>query len=191
MSHTPQLNSHILRLIPRNINNQIILDIACGFGEWGFLIKTRKQGYPYLIGVDIWHPYLEKVSLLKIYDALIQTKIPPIPLKDKSIDMSLACEILEHLPKHKGYELLKELERVTRKIIVTSFPLHWPQEEILGNPYERHISQWCPENLIKMKYKTKTVELLPKTLRLFDKFRRLVFRLSPPPKIIVAWKRIE
>jgi hypothetical protein len=33
-------------------------------------------------------------------------------------------------------------------MIVVSTPLSWPQEEIYGNPHEKHVSEWEPQELI-------------------------------------------
>jgi ubiquinone/menaquinone biosynthesis C-methylase UbiE len=46
-----------------------------------------------------------------------------LPFKEKSIDVSLACEILENLPKHDSYLLLNELERVSRSLIICLSPM--------------------------------------------------------------------
>jgi len=153
MSHDPTLNSYILDVLPNNLDGLIVLDVGCGFGEWGFLIKTRKQGAPYIIGMDIWLPYLEKLHPLNIYNELIQADAPYVPLKSKSIDIALACEVLEHLPKGQGNILLKELERVTKKLIVISTPLNYPQKDVHGNPYERHVTEWAPDELKQLGFK--------------------------------------
>jgi hypothetical protein len=95
-------------------------------------------------------------------------------LLKRSVDVSLACEILEHLSKHDGHLLLDELERVGRSLIIVSSPIGWPQKEIYGNPYEKHISEWKPEEFEGLGYKVKVVDavVLPRTLKLIDKMRR-------------------
>ncbi|MEM2703871.1 MAG: class I SAM-dependent methyltransferase [Candidatus Bathyarchaeia archaeon] len=190
MSHSQLLNAYVLGLLPENLRNMFILDVGCGFGEWGFLIRTRKGGFPFLIGVDIWHPHLMRLRKLNVYDVLVRLKIPFLPFKEKSVDASLACEILEHIPKSEGYQLLEELERVSRKLIVVTSPLGWPQEEIYGNPYERHISEWSPRELVQLGSNVKVIDAvaLPKTLKLVDKLRRTILRL-PYPYLVIAHKR--
>jgi SAM-dependent methyltransferase len=170
----------------------VVLDTGCGFGEWGFLIRTRKSGFPYLIGVDIWRSHLERLCALKVYDELIRVYVPYFPFREKSVDISLACEILEHLPKSVGYKLLRELERVSRKMIVVSTPLSWPQEEIYGNPHEKHVSEWEPQELIRYGYEVKVTDAmpLPKTLKPVDRIRRVIFRL-PNPKLVIAYKYLS
>jgi len=135
---------------------------------------------------------LERLCPLGIYEGLIQVKVPILPFKEKSVDVSLACEILEHLPKHDGYLLLNELERVSRSLIIVSSPMGWPQEEIYGNPYEKHISEWKPEEFENLGYKVKVVDAvaLPRTLKLVDRLRRAFFRL-PVPRLIIAHKTLN
>ncbi|MBS7270672.1 MAG: class I SAM-dependent methyltransferase [Candidatus Freyarchaeota archaeon] len=179
MSHTPLLNSYVLELLPKNLQDMVIFDVGCGCGEWGFLIRTRKLGFPYIIGTDIWRPHLERLRNLKVYNELLQVKIPHIPLREKSVDIALACELLEHLPKSDGHRLLEELDRISTKQIIVSYPLNWPQEEIYGNPYEKHISEWLPNELAKYNYKVRVIDTvpLPRTLKLVDGIRSFIFRL--------------
>jgi len=112
-----------------------------------------------------------------------------LPFKEKSVDISLACEILEHLSKNDGRLLLNELERISRNLIIVSSPIGWPQEEIYGNPYEKHISEWKPEEFENLGYKIEVFDavVLPRTLKLVDKMRRTIFRL-PHPRLIIAHK---
>jgi SAM-dependent methyltransferase len=189
MSHCYLLNAYVLGLFPKDLDDMVVLDVGCGYGEWGFFIRTRKAGFPYMIGVDIWLPHLKKLCNLEVYNELLQVKIPHVPFKEKSIDVSLACEILEHLPKSVGYQLLEELERISRRLIIVSYPLSWPQEEIYGNPYEKHISEWQPRELIKYGYKVKVIDAvpLPKTLKLMNRVRSAIFR-SPISKLVIAYK---
>lgn len=191
MSHSHFLNIHVLDFLPDDLRDGVVLDVGCGFGEWGFLMRTRKSGFPYIIGVDIWRSHLERLCPLKVYDELIQVEVPRIPLMKKSVDISLACEILEHLRKSVGRELMIELERLTKETIIFSSPLNYPQEEIYSNPYERHVSEWFPEDFIRYGYETKVVRILPKTLEAVDRVRRFIFRLPPTPRLIVARKQLK
>jgi hypothetical protein len=145
-----------------------------------------------MIGTDIWRPHLNRLCPLGIYEELVQVKVPILPFKEKSVDVSLACEILEHLSKHDGYLLLNESERVSRSLVITSSPMGWPREEIYGNPYEKHISEWKPEEFEGLGYKVKVVDavVLPRTLKLVDKMRRAIFRL-PHPRLVIAHKILK
>ncbi|MGQ9507619.1 MAG: class I SAM-dependent methyltransferase [Candidatus Bathycorpusculaceae bacterium] len=190
MSHSHFLNDYVLRILPENLSSLTILDVGCGFGEWGFLIRTRKSGWAFLIGIDVFHPYLEKVCRLKIYDELVQVKAPILPFKTESVDISLACEILEHMPKKEGLKLIEELERITKQEIIISTPLNWPQDKIWDNPYEKHVAEWSVKDLTKRGYEVKIVRTLPKTLETADRIRRFLARASPTPKLLVAYKKL-
>ena len=61
-----------------------------------------------MCGVQILRGYV----LFKFIMGLYVLKFPN-SIKNKCIDISLACEIFEHLPKEAGFRLLTELERVT------------------------------------------------------------------------------
>ncbi len=56
-------------------------------------------------------------------------------------------EIIEHLDKQRGQELLKEALRVCRVVIVTTPKRFNAQGEELGNPYEVHRSRWAAADL--------------------------------------------
>lgn len=192
MTHSHLLDSYVLNLIPLNLNNLIVVDVGCGYGEWGALLR-RKRGFFYLIGVDIWKPHLIKLRKTDIYDELIQVNAPKLPFKDKSINVSLACEILEHLNKESGYELIKELERVSRDIVIISTPLNWPQENIYGNPYEKHLSEWTPHEFSNLNYKIRVINVVvnpPRKLGFINSIASLIFRRSIK-KLVIAYKFID
>jgi len=86
---------------------------------------------------------------------------------------------------------MKELEKVTKDMIIVSAPLNIPQGEVHGNPFQRHISEWLPEDFTKFGYETKVVYMLPKTLEIADRIRRFIlFRCPFPRRLIVACKRL-
>lgn len=189
MTHFHLLDSYILNLFPQNLDNLVILDVGCGYGEWGSLLRAKKGGRFYLLGIDIWRPHLERLSRAEVYDLIIQADASTLPLKNKSIDISLACEILEHLNKDAGYKLLEDLERISRKMIIISTPLNWPQSEIYGNPYEKHLSEWKPQELIHLGYKVKVINAtwLPQKLKSLDKILRWLTK-TPQAQLVIAYK---
>lgn len=193
MSHSPSLNSFVLESLPDDFKDYVVLDVGCGLGEWGFLIRTKKTGLPQIYGIDIWHPHLKKLLPLGLYSGLARVKVPDLPFKNKSVEISIACEILEHLPKTLGHVLLQELERITKKMIVVSAPVNYPQAELYGNPFERHVSNWTPDDFSQMGYKTKIVLInkLTKSTKIADDVRRFICKLPPSPKLIIAQKDLS
>lgn len=190
MTHHPHLEAPILNLLPTNLSNLSILDVGCGIGEWGFLIRVKKTGVPRIIGVDIWRPHLKRLSPLMVYNGLITANASHLPFTKKCIDISLACEILEHLHKKTGCLLLKELERITKKMIIVTTPIKYPQEAS-SNPYERHVSEWAPREYAQSGFNTKIVYTLPKRLEIVERIVGVFLRQPPPIRLVIAWKEIE
>lgn len=149
MSSDPKLIPYVLPLI----EGYKILDIACGKGKWGYLLrvdfwytssgKSSKKQVEYLIGTDVFQPYLNFVKKHEVYDDVILCDALHLPFKDQSFDTSLAIEVIEHLKKKDGDKLLNEAERVSGKSVIITTP-HNPfrQDSLNGNVHQTHISKW-------------------------------------------------
>jgi len=184
--HASVLNKPIMTLIPDDCG--VMLDVGSGRGSWGFLIKVYKKSQ-FLIGLDIWKPYLDKLNRLKVYDDLMRVCLPYLPFQEKSFDVTLASEVLEHLTHQDGLIFLNELDRVTRRRIIISTPLNLPQNRIVdGNPFNKHRSEWKPKELRRLGFEVKRIKRLPKTLAFTDKFRRMITRMKSKPSFWVAVK---
>lgn len=60
----------------------------------------------------------------------IITSVTQIPLEENSIDVSLCCQVLEHLPFDMFESAVRELARVSSKGVVLSLPDITPHYEI-------------------------------------------------------------
>ncbi len=105
-----------------DLKNKKILDIGCGKGINGYLIRvTRDLQGAQLIGLDINENYLQFCHTHKIYDRLVRARLPKLPFADRSIDLVLCNDVIEHLNKREGKILLKEIERVCKgRTIITT-----------------------------------------------------------------------
>jgi len=127
MSTSPLEFDHIV--IP-NIIGKSILDVGCGYGKWGFLVKAyfwlTKSGdfitQPYVVGIDLFYPHLPRLKLHKIYDGLVMASASYLPFRNKSFETVLAIEIIEHLSKDQGKCMISELERVASRCVILSMP---------------------------------------------------------------------
>jgi len=68
-----------------------------------------------MVGLDIWKDYLKHSRRHNVYDDYVLADASRLPFRDKSFDIILACEVIEHMPKSRGWSFLKELERVCCK----------------------------------------------------------------------------
>ena len=148
------------------IRGHTVLDVGCGYGKWGFLIKKyfwitvdgNATSSPRVFGIDKYLPGLNELRKHQVYDGLAWTDAVLLPFGSKEFDTVVATEVIEHIPKDKGALLLSELERVARHCIIISTPA---TREIRGgldglygyNPYEAHVSCWRPTELTRMGFR--------------------------------------
>ena len=87
-------------------------------------------------------------------------------------------DCLEHFERDKAEIMLKKLREKTRNLLLC-VPLtdKWPQDEILDNPYEKHLSIWeeddfkdCSWKLVKKNKKRKKIALIK-----YEKKKYLLF----------------
>jgi len=163
MSSDPKLIPYVLPLI----DGCRILDVACGKGKWGYLINVdfrytaagrplKKQQLEFLVGVDIFLPYLRFVKKYGLYDDVVLCDALHLPFRAQAFDVTLAAEMLEHLQKRHGFTLLKEIERVSKKSAIITTPRHptgiLSQGTKDKNIFQRHISKWSARELEALGY---------------------------------------
>jgi ubiquinone/menaquinone biosynthesis C-methylase UbiE len=86
-----------------------ILEIGCGGGTLGLLLKQRNYNYK---SCDL-NPKLKPNYI---------ADIRKLPMKANSFDVVCAFEVLEHLPFSDFVSALKELKRVSKKYVIISIP---------------------------------------------------------------------
>jgi ubiquinone/menaquinone biosynthesis C-methylase UbiE len=193
MSHNPLTTNYIMRLLPQNLEAKSILDCACGYGIWGFNIRIKFQETPQLIGFDIFKPYVDKLKKLKIYDQVFHADILNIPFPDNSFDVVLAAEVIEHLNKKDGYQMMQEVERVAKDLIIITTPEGWHKQGSYDkNKYQMHRSGWKVKEFENEGYKVITYDKqeLTRLLKFIEKIRRFIFRLDKNKGIIAFKKKL-
>jgi hypothetical protein len=142
----------------RKLDPQSILDIGVGFGRWGILsreflevfkgIPSRKDWKLKIDGIEIFPSCIDKYHKYfynKIYFGNAYTKIDAI---SDFYDLVILGDVLEHFEKQTAILLMHKLLNKC-KYIILNIPLgeNWVQEELYGNPYEKHLSFWEPDEL--------------------------------------------
>lgn len=131
-----------------------ILDIGCGQGFPMKMIKNRMR-VKKSIGVDLFKPYIEIGKKLKIHNKYIISDVRKIKFSNKSFDVVLALQILEHLNKVDAWKMLEKLEKIARKQIIIATPIgkmyHPPVDD---NKLQLHKSAFYPEEFEKRGYNT-------------------------------------
>jgi SAM-dependent methyltransferase len=133
-------------LVIQNLPGDSFLDVGCGYGKWGYLLKKYRWSSDRtttVTGIDLFEPHLRSLQKHDTYDSLLVGSATNMPFKDRSFDSAIACEVLEHLPQSGGSKLISELRRVSRLSFVVTTPnfpcLRGGGETLDGfNKYEAH-----------------------------------------------------
>jgi 2-polyprenyl-3-methyl-5-hydroxy-6-metoxy-1,4-benzoquinol methylase len=131
----------VLHHIPKNIESMI--DVGCGRGIVGAIVRIYRDPKR-VVGVDVFKPYLDFCEKMGSYTELLQWDLRtlPLPFDDNEFDLAVALEVLEHMPKTKGLFLVKELERIAKRIIISTPTIFFSQSLYDGNRFQKHISIW-------------------------------------------------
>lgn len=139
----------------RDIERISVLDIGFGYGlHWG---TSPKHLYPYvsITALDAVPITLNEVGFMPDHEivGVVPDALRGIP--DNSFDLVMAFDIIEHLPRHDGYLLIYEMQRISKhfSVIFTPNGLVW-QPPLEGNPFQAHVSGWTPSELAKVGFRT-------------------------------------
>ena len=137
---------------------QSILDVGCGTGEPMRFINRRNRYFS--VGIDIFEPYLRECERQKNHSQYVLCDVRNLPFKEKSFDIVLCLEVLEHLGREEGETLLNKMESIAKKQVVLSTPVgNYKQESYDGNPHQEHKYTWSPKGMKARGYKVSGVGL--------------------------------
>ncbi len=110
------------------INNAVgprILDVGCGHGKWGCLLKKyawRFDGKVYVAGLDAFDPHVQTLQHEGFYDEVVCGSATSLPFEDRSFDTVIACDVIEHMDQSGGHAMIRELKRVAKTCFMVSTP---------------------------------------------------------------------
>jgi uncharacterized protein with PIN domain len=153
-----------LSLIPPDCSS--IPDAGCGDGR---ITNRLVSQYTKVVGLENSREALRRVKAQRVLGT-----IDCLPFRERSFDLVLCCEVLEHLPFRVYPGALKELERVAARYIIVTVPNSQDiKRGMLTCPHcgcvfhaNRHLRSFTPEMLTG----------------LFVKFRPRVVRPCVPSK---------
>lgn len=120
------------------IDARKILDVGCGIGEVIKSIRTIKKDSS-ITGVDILEKSLDVAKTKNPDCTFILGDIYSLPFPDKSFDLILNCQVLEHLEEPE--KALKELKRVSKKYCLICVP-NEPWFSLANLLRLKYINQW-------------------------------------------------
>lgn len=116
-----------------------ILDVGCGYGKHGVLLREYVHPTPEVHGVEAWEPYVDAHRLRGIYDHLIVGDALNLRAEQlDQFDMVVMGDVIEHMEKGAALDFLG---RIRGWVIIATPVLHFHTDEGLP-PTEAHVSHW-------------------------------------------------
>lgn len=133
------------------------MDVGCGQGLPMELLNRRKKMVS--TGVDLFKPYLEECRKKKIHDDYLVADVRQLPFKDRSFDVVLGLQVLEHLKKKEAWEVLRKLEKIADRQVIVATPIgEMAHPEVDNNPLQAHQSSFFPREFADRGYRVKKME---------------------------------
>jgi 2-polyprenyl-3-methyl-5-hydroxy-6-metoxy-1,4-benzoquinol methylase len=108
----------LLHLI-KSITVNSIYEVGSGEGEI-INIVSKLNDFKFILGSDIDKKLLTQNTIKFPYSHWILNKAEQLPLRENSIDLVIACEVLEHISSPEDF--LEECKRLNAKYYLFSIP---------------------------------------------------------------------
>jgi SAM-dependent methyltransferase len=154
---TKRFLNHLSDLIyPLLIDNNMILDVGCGEG---FVTRHLQREFKNidLTALDLKKRRIKITKHLSPHLKAVEGNIYNLPFRNRSFDIVLANEVLEHLDRPK--KALEQIKRVSNSYIIVSVP-HQPFfsiDNIIRGAYlskfgrtPEHVNFWNRQEIVKL-----------------------------------------
>lgn len=119
-----------------------VCDVGAGWGRYGLPIRNLFPRVE-LVGIEIYAGF-PKPELADKYDEWIRGEANAVLPGLGGFDITLMCDIIEHLPRKRALGLLGTALRQSRYVIMTTPLGPMRQGAVDDNPWEAHRSSWLP-----------------------------------------------
>lgn len=126
-----------------------ILDVGAGWGKYRDLLPEFTMD-----ACEVWPPYIAEEDLLSRYRIVFVGNICDVIEYDSwnyTYDVVILGDVLEHLPRLDAQIMLRRLLECTREVLII-VPFLYVQDEVGGNPYERHEQDDLTPELMTQEY---------------------------------------
>ena len=147
--------TQVINQLLKNNKSVQILDIGGGSGKlWtenSCLVHLIEKKILQVNIFDAQIPETNKNSVLTFHQGFVPEDLAKV--KKKTFDLVLAIDLIEHLPRDKGYLMLYQMERLSKHFcfIFTPNGFVYQSPDPL-NIFNAHISGWTPKELKEFGY---------------------------------------
>ncbi len=172
------------------IDAKRILEVGCGSGIFGFILKKTRTAV--ILGVEPFEYELGHYDY--IYDMTWTEWFEKTSISEKSFDVIVCNETIEHMEKRDALRFLDEVKTRANKIIIGT-PYKWDQQEAYdNNSYQVHKCVISKEEFEDHGYDVKQVGVnLKNGIRMYSKSTRYskVLNINPTNLIAIYQTRLR
>jgi len=115
-----------------------IVDVGAGAGTYHSLLSPVAPGVHW-IAVEAWTPNIDRFGLDALYDEVVAGDVRDVDFAPLAPDLVLFGDVLEHMTRDDACEVVKRAVEAAPHVMISIPLIPWPQDEIDGNPFERHV----------------------------------------------------
>lgn len=130
-----------------------LLDIGCGIASPLSRLERKPER---TVGVDGFMPSIEESRRKGIHNDYVCCDILDVGSKFPagSFECVMALDVIEHLSKEKGLDLLRQMEQLScRRVIIFTPNGFLAQAEHSNNPMQVHLSGWSVKEMREMGFR--------------------------------------
>jgi 2-polyprenyl-3-methyl-5-hydroxy-6-metoxy-1,4-benzoquinol methylase len=137
---------------------KVAVDIGCGSSS--HLSQFRPKILT--VGIDAFPEAIARAKVNNVHDHYIVADILRTDIHELlrqieqvgPVDIVSLYEVIEHLPKSAGFELLERCEQLTKKFVILETPNGFVEQgPEFGNEFQRHLSGWFIHDFVGLGYK--------------------------------------
>ena len=132
-------------IIGKISNVSTVLDVGCGEGKWGKLLKNKVKR---IDGIEVWQPYIDKYNLKSLYKTLTKVNMLELDFIGTNYDVVILGDVLEHVSRDEAMKFLDTLKANVGTIYLTlPITVCIQDGNLIGNPFETHHYQWSDKEV--------------------------------------------
>jgi SAM-dependent methyltransferase len=135
----------------RELQPASILDVGCGYGTYGHLIRAHVDKWPWKIrleAVEGFDKYLYRIgntAYNRVYP-LTWESFNAHHAPHRQYDLILLIDVIEHFDKEEGLEVLEQCKAISERVLFSTPADPAEQGAEYGNKLEIHKSRWTWED---------------------------------------------
>lgn len=139
----------------RQLDFHTVLDVGCGYGKYGFLIREYIDRFTMDVFIDAIDADINDDAyrvIDEIYDDIYEGDfigehqfIGQHAQQRTHWDLVLMIDVIEHFDKEDGYAALQQALTIGKRVLIAT-PKNPAHQHIEGKPYEEHRSRWTQKD---------------------------------------------